>query len=75
MSSPSSREKIEASRNQPSVLIPTRPTAAASSMWTMPASNVLKTRGAMIILIRRRTAAINSPNPAAALAAPAGVIQ
>ncbi|MND90790.1 hypothetical protein D3C80_828850 [compost metagenome] len=40
--------------NQVMVLTPMRPTEAASSMWAMPATRVVNTSGAMIILISRR---------------------
>ena len=44
--------------NQPSERTPTRPSAAMSPMWAMPATSVEKTSGAMIILIRRRNSAV-----------------
>ena len=44
--------------NQPSERMPTRPSAATSPMWAMPATRVEKTSGAMIILIRRRNSAV-----------------
>ena len=50
---PMVRETMEAVMNQPIALAPIRP-IAASPMWAMPADQVEKTRGAMIILIRRR---------------------
>ena len=37
--------------NQASARPPMRPSAALSPMWAMPATNVEKTSGAMIILI------------------------
>ncbi|MNJ52520.1 hypothetical protein D3C77_478600 [compost metagenome] len=55
---PSSRETIEAPMNQVMVLTPIRPTEAASSMWAMPATRVVKTSGAMIILISRRKTSV-----------------
>jgi argininosuccinate synthase len=51
---PAVSETSEAETNQPIVLAPTRPTAAASPMWPMPTTSVESTSGAMIILIRRR---------------------
>ena len=44
----------DADRNQIIALVPMRPTVAALSIWPMPAVKVVSTRGAMIILIRRR---------------------
>ena len=44
---------------------PTRPTAAASSMWAIPATRVAKTRGAMIILIMRRKRVVITDRPSA----------
>ncbi len=51
-------ETSEALMNQAMVLTPTRPMLAASSMWAMPATRVENTRGAMIILIRRRKTSV-----------------
>ena len=53
-SSPRSREQKEAQTNQPRALPPMRPTVLVSPMPARPATRVAKTRGAMIILIRRR---------------------
>jgi len=51
---PSSREMMAAVTNHRMALPPTRPTALLSPMLAMPETTVLKTSGAMIILIRRR---------------------
>ena len=55
---PSSRETSEAVINQPIALQPTRPTVLASPMWAMPTTRVVKTSGAMIILISRRNTSV-----------------
>ena len=55
--------------NQPMVLAPIRPTAAASSMWAMPATRVVNTSGAMIILISRRKTSVMIDRPSAACVA------
>ena len=69
MTSPSSNDTTEAPMNQTMVLTPMRPTEAASSIWAMPATRVVNTRGAMIILIRRRKMSVTRFRlPAAALA-------
>ncbi|VTO18927.1 Uncharacterised protein [Brevundimonas vancanneytii] len=44
--------------NQVMVLTPIRPTEAASSMCAMPATRVVNTSGAMIILIKRRKTSV-----------------
>ena len=54
MTRPRASETSEATKNQSIDFTPTRPTAAASSMWAMPTTRVEKTRGAIIILISRR---------------------
>ncbi|MNT15057.1 hypothetical protein D3C72_1500900 [compost metagenome] len=69
ISRPSSNDTIEAPMNQVMVLTPIRPTEAASSMWAMPATRVVKTSGAMIILIRRRKTSVISDRFVAAAAA------
>ncbi|MNQ81054.1 hypothetical protein D3C85_960590 [compost metagenome] len=51
---PRVRDISEASMNQPRVLTPMRPTVRVSPILAMPTTRVVKTRGAMIILIRRR---------------------
>jgi hypothetical protein len=72
MTRPMVSDTSEAITNQPSVLTPTRPIAAESSIWAMPTTRVEKTRGAMIILIsRRKTSVMIDRLPAAALAAAA----
>ena len=63
--SPMDRETTEAVMNQPMVLAPTRPMAAASSIWAIPTTRVEKTRGAMIILIRRRKMSVTTLKPPA----------
>ena len=65
-------ETSEARMNQPMVLTPTRPMLAASPMWAMPATRVVNTRGAMIILISRRKASVITLNQPAASTAWAG---
>ena len=47
-------ETSDAIRNHPTALPPMRPTVPASPMPANPATRVEKTRGAMIILTRRR---------------------
>ncbi|MND72628.1 hypothetical protein D3C80_641830 [compost metagenome] len=69
MTRPSSSDTTEAPMNQVMVLTPIRPTEAASSMWAMPATRVVKTSGAMIILIRRRKTSVISDRFVAAAAA------
>jgi hypothetical protein len=72
ISRPSSSETAEALMNQPMVLAPIRPTAAASSMWAMPATRVVNTSGAMIILISRRNRSVPILNHLTASAVWAG---
>ena len=65
-------EISEAEMNHPSVLMPTRPMLAESSMWAMPATRVENTSGAMIILISRRKTSVTIDRfPAIALASAA----
>ena len=66
---PTNSETTEAPMNQVMVLTPMRPTEAASSMWAMPATRVVNTSGAMIILIRRRKTSVISDRFVAAAAA------
>src|SRR5436305_952574 len=54
MTSPSSRDTNEALTNQPMVFAKMRPSRAPLPIWAMPPTSVANTRGAMIILIRRR---------------------
>ena len=58
MISPSVSETKVARMNQQSDRMPTRPSAAMSPMCAIPATRVENTRGAMIILIRRRNSAV-----------------
>src|SRR5580693_5868318 len=51
---PSSSETKEALTNQPMVFAKIRPSLAPDPIWAMPPTRVANTRGAMIILIRRR---------------------
>ena len=51
---PSSSEMKDALTNQPMVLAKMRPSLEPEPIWAMPPTSVAKTRGAMIILIRRR---------------------
>ena len=54
-------EITDAKINQPSALPPTRPTVAISPILAMPTTNVEKTKGAMIILIKRKKMVGNRP--------------
>ncbi len=65
-------EMIEAEMNQAMVLAPIRPMAAASSMWAIPATRVVNTRGAMIILINRRKTSVTRLRLPATVLTPAG---
>jgi hypothetical protein len=60
MTRPSSSEHSEAPTNQSIALPPTRPTEAVSPMCAMPTTRVENTRGAMIILMRRRKTSLIS---------------
>ena len=70
---PITRDTRAAPKNQPRLLIPTRPTAAVSSMWAMPATRVENTRGAITMRIRRRNTSVMIDRFPAASLAPAGV--
>ena len=54
MMRPSSSEMNDALMNQPMVLAKIRPSFEPLPIWAMPPTSVANTRGAMIILIRRR---------------------
>jgi hypothetical protein len=54
MKRPSRSETNEAPTNQARAFAPTRPIDPVSPMFAIPTTSVEKTRGAMIILIRRR---------------------
>ena len=54
MTRPSSSDTKEALTNQPMVLAKMRPSLEPLPIWAMPPTRVANTRGAMIILIRRR---------------------
>ena len=51
---PSSSDTNEALTNQPMVFAKIRPSRAPLPIWAMPPTRVANTKGAMIILIRRR---------------------
>ena len=70
---PSSSEKSDAVTNHPSALAPMRPTALESPVPAMPATMVLKTSGAMIILISRRNRSVTTLNQAAISLAASGL--
>ena len=70
---PSSSEISDAVRNQPIALMPIRPTALESPVPAMPVTMVLKTSGAMIILIRRRNRSVTTLNHDAISLAASGV--
>ena len=60
MTRPSSRETREALTNQSIALPPIRPTALVSPICATPTTRVVKTSGAMIILINRRKISVKS---------------
>ena len=57
---PSSSETSEALTNHSIAFPPIRPTALVSPICATPTTRVVKTRGAMIILIRRRKTSVNN---------------
>ena len=59
MMRPSSSETSEALTNHSIALPPIRPTALVSPICATPTTKVVKTSGAMIILIRRRKTSVN----------------
>ncbi len=59
ITSPRVRDIREASINQPRVLAPMRPTVRVSPILAMPTTRVVNTRGAMIILMRRRKMSVS----------------
>ncbi|MNC37055.1 hypothetical protein D3C75_856060 [compost metagenome] len=58
--------------NQPRVLAPMRPTVRVSPILAMPTTRVVNTRGAMIILMRRRKMSVSMVMSLAKVAAWAG---
>ncbi len=58
-----------AATNQPRVRTNMRPTPALSRIWATPLTRVASTRGAMIILIRRRKTSVTISSPPAIWAA------
>ncbi len=64
MTRPITSATKEAVRNQIIALVPMRPTVAALSIWPMPLVRVVSTKGAMIILIRRRKMLVTLSEPA-----------
>ncbi len=72
MTMPITSEISAAPKNHSRLLTPTRPTAAVSSMWAMPATRVDRIRGAITMRIRRRNTSVMIDRFEAASLAPAG---
>ncbi len=70
--SPRTSEITEATMNSARVCPPMRPMVAMSPIFAMPATRVVNTSGAMIILIRRRNAKGRRSAPSAKSFARAG---
>ena len=60
MKRPSTSDASDAEMNHPIVFNPMRPIDVVSPMWATPTTSVENTRGAMIILIRRRKMSVMS---------------